>query len=92
MATNRNAAYWKLTFCNVLAVDGLDLEEQVNALNDINIASKHMRAQHFLSAWLHIIICTKIYVCELDIARFGMCIVLIFRRKIHMLMQEFSLR
>ena len=75
-----------------MAVNGLDLEEQVNALNDTKTASKHMLAQNFLSAWLHVIICAKNYACEFGIARFGMCFVLIFRRKIHILMQEFSLR
>ena len=77
---------------NVLAVDGLGLEEQVNTLNDTNITSKHMFAQHDVAAWLHMMTCAQIYACELGIASFGMCFVLIFRRKIHILMQEFSLR
>ena len=64
-----------------MAVNGLDLEEQVNALNDTKIASKHMLAQNFLSVWLHVIICAKIYAFELGIARFGMCFVFILDGK-----------
>ena len=77
---------------NVLAVDGLGPGEQVNALNDTNIASKHMLAQYVVAVWLHMIICAQIYAYELGIASFGMCFVLICRRKIHILMQEFSFR
>ena len=62
--------------------DGLGSGEQVNALEDTNIPSKHMLAQSFVAAGLYIIICARIYACELAIARFGMFWGLIIRRKI----------